>query len=530
MPKNKNENYSLNFRILEEGLTAILENVDLLAVAHNLEGKVIYINPYFLRLSGYNKDEIIGSDLYASLEPKLQTKSGAIIEVYWSSTSLKNDQDRSVGIFSVGIDVTVRNTIQRLLEQSERNLKDRAAQLEDKNRYLEDSRKAMFNLLEDAKALEEELQKEKSNVEKKVDERTHELKEEQARLLASINSVPKGLIVADNEGKILLTNKAVVSILNADSRLWTIEGVQRYLGDSVDILNEYRNVQASGSPSKIGNIFFKTKYLEIFMAPILVNTGQKSIGIVVLIDDITETKVLERSKDEFFTIASHELRTPLTVIKGNSQLLMDKYISNVADKNFEEIVTDIHESSIRLLDMVNDFLTTSSLEQGKIEFKKDAIDIRPVVQKVMEELEITAQAKNLYLKNFISKSSKTGSFDVVADANRVHEVLTNLISNSITFTSAGGVEVKAARSDGFLKVEITDTGKGISQQNQNLLFRKFQQANDSLLIRDTKRGTGLGLYISKLLIEGMGGRIGLESSDAHKGSVFYFTLPLADKA
>ena len=530
MVNNLDEKLGIDFKVLEKGLTDILENVDLLAIAHNLEGKVVYINPYFLRLSGYDNDEILGSNLYSSLEPKLQTKSGAVVEVYWSSTSLKNDEENSVGLFSVGIDVTVRNTIQRLLEQSERTLKDRATQLEDKNKYLEDSRRAMFNLLDDAKALEEELQREKSNVERIIGERTHELKEEQARLLASINSVPKGLIIANNEGKILFTNKTVISILNADSKLWTIEGVQRYLGESVNILEEYKKVHESGSPLKISNILFKTRYLEIYMSPILSNSVQNPIGIVVLIDDVTEAKVLERSKDEFFTIASHELRTPLTVIKGNSQLLKDKYVSLVSESNFEEIVNDIHDSSIRLIEMVNEFLTTSSLEQGKIEFKKDKVDIISVIKNVIDELEITAYAKNLYLKYSASKTAKSEDYNVSADMDRVHEVLINLISNAISFTTTGGIEIKAMRVKDMLKVEVIDTGKGISEKNQSLLFRKFQQANESLLIRDSKRGTGLGLYISKLLIEGMGGQIGLESSVEEKGSVFYFTLPIKNAA
>src|SRR3989344_1895835 len=530
MISNLDEYLGIDSKVLEKALTDILEDVDLLAIAHNLEGKIVYINPYFLLLSGYRKEEILGSDLYSSLEPKLQTKSGAVVEVFWSSTSLKNEEGNSVGLFSVGIDVTVRNTIQRLLEQSERTLKDRATQLEDKNKYLEDSRRAMFNLLDDAKALEEELQKEKFNVEKIVGERTHELKEEQARLLASINSVPKGLIIADNEGKILFTNKTVISILNADSRLWTLEGVQRYLGESVDLLKEFKRVHESGAPSKVSNIIFKTKYLEVYMSPILSNSVQNTIGIVVLIDDVTEAKVLERSKDEFFTIASHELRTPLTVIKGNSQLLKDKYVSMVSDVNFEEIVNDIHDSSVRLIEMVNEFLTTSSLEQGKIEFKKDKVNIITVVNNVIDELEITAHAKNLYLKYTSLKSQKMDGLTIVADANRVHEVLVNLVSNAISFTNSGGIKIETLKIPGMLKVEVIDTGKGISEKNQSLLFRKFQQANESLLIRDTKRGTGLGLYISKLLIEGMGGQIGLESSVEGKGSVFYFILPLANGA
>jgi len=224
------------------------------------------------------------------------------------------------------------------------------------------------------------------------------------------------------------------------------------------------------------------------------------------------------------------LRTPLTVIKGNSQLLKDKYVSMVSDVNFEEIVNDIHDSSVRLIEMVNEFLTTSSLEQGKIEFKKDKVNIITVVNNVIDELEITAHAKNLYLKYTSLKSQKMDGLTVVADANRVHEVLVNLVSNAISFTNSGGIKIETLKIPGMLKVEVIDTGKGISEKNQSLLFRKFQQANESLLIRDTKRGTGLGLYISKLLIEGMGGQIGLESSVEGKGSVFYFILPLANGA
>src|SRR3989344_6210866 len=100
MVNNLDEKLGIDFKVLEKGLTDILENVDLLAIAHNLEGKVVYINQYFLRLSGYDNDEILGSNLYSSLEPKLQTKYGAVVEVYWSSTSLKNDEENSVGLFS----------------------------------------------------------------------------------------------------------------------------------------------------------------------------------------------------------------------------------------------------------------------------------------------------------------------------------------------------------------------------------------------------------------------------------------------
>lgn len=113
-----------------------------------------------------------------------------------------------------------------------------------------------------------------------------------------------------------------------------------------------------------------------------------------------------------------------------------------------------------------------------------------------------------------------------ADKDRVGEVLLNLLGNAIKYSEKGTVTVQASLLQGFLKVSVTDAGKGISPEQQSLLFRKFQQAGKSLLTRDTTRATGLGLYISKLLTEQMGGQIFLEKSEPNVGSTFSFTVPI----
>ena len=116
---------------------------------------------------------------------------------------------------------------------------------------------------------------------------------------------------------------------------------------------------------------------------------------------------------------------------------------------------------------------------------------------------------------------------VSADPEKTKEILVNLIGNAIKFTNVGSIIVRASDGDGFVKVNVADTGIGISKENQNLLFRKFQQAEEKILTRDVTQGTGMGLYISKLLVEGMGGKIAVERSELGKGSEFSFTLPLA---
>ncbi|HSX01420.1 MAG TPA: ATP-binding protein, partial [Candidatus Saccharimonas sp.] len=118
--------------------------------------------------------------------------------------------------------------------------------------------------------------------------------------------------------------------------------------------------------------------------------------------------------------------------------------------------------------------------------------------------------------------------EVYADQSKVHQVLFNLVDNAIKFTDQGGVTIKAKVEDGHLRFFVIDTGKGMSEEAQRLLFHKFQQGADDLLTRDNTQGTGLGLYISKLILERMGGSIKLEYSEAHNGTAFSCSLPLAD--
>jgi signal transduction histidine kinase len=114
---------------------------------------------------------------------------------------------------------------------------------------------------------------------------------------------------------------------------------------------------------------------------------------------------------------------------------------------------------------------------------------------------------------------------VTADKQRITQVIYNLLGNAVKFTDAGSITVTARADEQFVYIIVTDTGKGMSTENQRLLFRKFQQAGSSLLSRDDTKGTGLGLYISRLIIEQSGGTIGLESSELGKGSSFVFSVP-----
>jgi PAS domain S-box-containing protein len=373
----------------------------------------------------------------------------------------------------------------------------------------------------------EEIKIEKAGVENLVLQRTSQLEHEKSRFLASINSLPIGFMLIDEGDDVLMFNPTLKTVLKGytvDKNM--LSQVATGISPALAIILEEAHQSAKSGKVRSSELTTEDgRYLHVLTAPVLART-QKTEGIVILIEDITEEKAIERSKDEFFSIASHELRTPLTSIKGNSSMILDFYQEVLKDEQLKEMVEDMHTSSIRLIDIVNDFLEVSRLEQGKMSFTYAPTQVEKVLESVAYEMRAVLTEKKLYLK---LDSHTLDSLPMVwVDKNRLKQVVYNLVGNSAKFTEKGGITVSAKLDSrhGFIKVLVADTGRGMTPKSQQLLFHKFQQASSSLLTRDTTRGTGLGLYISKMIVESMGGVIGLEESIEGKGSVFSFTVPI----
>jgi signal transduction histidine kinase len=400
-------------------------------------------------------------------------------------------------------------------------IKDRNTEIVSKNMDLENIKKAILNILEDEKELQVELKKEKEGIEKKIIERTQELSNEKAKLSASIEALLKAFVMIDLDSNIILTNKNL-NALFGNEETWTFNLLQQKLGKNFDLISEYKRCLTDKKRAIFENVVFDTKILEIRLSPIFsVENAENLIGVLIIIGDATEEKILERSKDEFFSIASHELRTPLTAIRGNASMIKQYYSEAVKDEEFKGMIDDIEESSVRLIGIVNDFLNLSRLEQNRMEFKNENFNIVDLCKKAVEQVEAT---KN---KDVIISIDADEAMNVFADKDRTMQVVINLLGNSLKFTEKGTVKISFTKDKDFIKTFVQDSGRGIPLENQKLLFRKFQQAGSSLFTRDTTKGTGLGLYISKLMVEGMKGEIGLEKSEEGKGSIFYFNLPVA---
>jgi len=360
------------------------------------------------------------------------------------------------------------------------------------------------------------------------------LHEEHARLKASIDSLDIGLLMTFREDNTISYNAILPRILGLEldgsdhetARLTLDQLGQKLLPSKVDLLAAIQNCQNQGKYFDLSEITYGTKILRIFGAPITTE-NHTIIGAVVLFEDITDAKILERSKDEFFSIASHELRTPLTSIKGNTSMILDYYKEVLKDDQLREMIDDVHTSAIRLIGIVNDFLDASRLEQGKMSFAYESTNIEEIIESVVYEMKAVLNEKHIYLK--LDKLTLNELPPVWVDKNRLKQVVYNLVGNAAKFTEEGGITISAKLEPDhqFVKVLVIDTGRGMTPESQTLLFHKFQQASSSLLTRDTTRGTGLGLYISKMIVENMGGKVSLEESVEGKGSVFSFTLPLA---
>jgi signal transduction histidine kinase len=367
----------------------------------------------------------------------------------------------------------------------------------------------------------------------KVEQRTEQLMASTSGAYSFLDSLHMGLVMWDINLEVVFSNTSARKIFaakmpkdaNPEATTLTLDVLIELFQPALPLKDVIQRSLHTNLPLEFKEVDFGNRALRLFIAPMAANgmPGQvQQVGAVMLVEDITDQVVAERSKDEFFSIASHELRTPLTAIRGNASLITTYYKDKLPDKNIVEMVDDIHASAVRLIEIVNDFLDVSSLEQGRILMNPEIIKPAEVVQEVIHEMQSLAQAKNIAL---VVDQSVNELPTVKVDRRRLKQVIYNLVGNALKFTDEGSVILQGGADDKIVEIAVTDTGPGMSAEDQRMLFKKFQQANTSLLTRDATQGTGLGLYISKLIVQLSGGKIWLARTEVGKGTTFIFSLP-----
>lgn len=234
-------------------------------------------------------------------------------------------------------------------------------------------------------------------------------------------------------------------------------------------------------------------------------------------------KEVDQMKDEFISIASHELRTPLTSIKGYTSLIMEGDYGKVENAGMYQGLERIMTSTQRLEALVEDLLNVSRIEQGRLSVENKDIEIEPIIEEIVSQLSVTAEQKNLKL---VYEKASEKLPHLSADPERLKQILINLIGNAIKYTETGSVTVNNEIKDNELRIKITDTGIGISPEGQKNLFQKFYRVKTDKT--ESVQGTGLGLWITKQLIELMGGKIFLESIEG-KGTQVTIVLNITEK-
>jgi len=229
--------------------------------------------------------------------------------------------------------------------------------------------------------------------------------------------------------------------------------------------------------------------------------------------------VASRAKSDFLASMSHELRTPLNAVIGFSQVLQEQYFGKLNEKQ-AEYVTDILESSQHLLSLINDVLDLAKIEAGKMELELSKVIIKDLLGSSLIMIKEKALAHGISLD--IDTTADLEYLKIMVDERRVKQVVFNLLSNAAKFTPDGGaIRIEGKKEGKELIISISDTGIGIAPEEQERVFEEFHQTSNN-----KTPGTGLGLTVTKSIVEMHGGRIWVESEGPGKGSRFTFTLPI----
>ncbi len=365
---------------------------------------------------------------------------------------------------------------------------------------------------------------------------TAQLRASETRLRDVITNAPVVLAAIDRDGIFTFFEGDAVTVLGVQPGELVGRSIFEAYKDYPEIIRNNRFALAGNSLTAtvaVGEAVFETRYLPTF-------EGERVTGAVIVGTDVTERKQaeddlrlyqevleeknaeLERAnahKDDFIAKMSHEFRTPLTAIIGFSELLKDDARGTPNNRQQLDYLNLILDSGHHILSLVNDLLDMSKIRVGMMQLQPEPVDFVRLATEALRVVENTAHKKNLKLE----VRTPTGGLWLEADARKVKQMLYNLLGNAVKFTPAGGrVRLTVAEDETELRAEVTDTGPGIAQNDQERLFRAFVQLRDPGA--DGYHGTGLGLTLTKQLAELHGGRVWLRS-ELGQGSTFGFALP-----
>jgi PAS domain S-box-containing protein len=378
----------------------------------------------------------------------------------------------------------------------------------------------MANSLRDTKWQQEKLEK---NVEK--------LDQSRAKDEALLAALGDGLLVVNQQGKLIKVNKAFeqllgwqeLEVINKD--LSEVIKTQDRAGVEVPFREVLNRVLAGEKfVASLAYPFYFLKKdnsrfpVDFILTPIILDN--KTIGAVGIFNDITKQQEIDRMKSEFISLASHQLRTPLSAIRWLTEILTDETVGKLTDAQ-KDVAKNINLSAIRMVDLVNSLLNISRIESGRIIIDPKPTNLIELVSSIITDLQVKIRERSQNLA--IKIPSKLP--DINLDSRLISQVYINLLTNAIKYSPKGSViSIELYIEGENVLTKISDQGFGIPKGEQEKVFSKFYRGKN--IVKVETDGTGLGLYLVKAIIESSKGKIWFESTEG-KGTTFWFSLPLA---
>lgn len=345
-----------------------------------------------------------------------------------------------------------------------------------------------------------------------------------AQLEATLGSLKEAVLIVDGHNHIMLANRSLQEIFPEATDI--LEQRLEVVLHSVEFLNYVERVRAGGAEPRFEVEFVEsngTRWVEVTGTTTLALDGGDGKWALFVLHDVTRQKALERVRQEFVANVSHELRTPLAVIKGYIETLVDDH--ETMDENDRlHFLKTAQRHTERLNSLLDDLLTLSRLESASPGLKRESIELRPLIETVLEDFKGRPNAELHHLKFSIDETITT----VVVDPLKISQVLNNLIENALKYTTAGStIEINAHLQQTEIQIRVSDDGPGIPAVDLPHIFERFYRVEKGR--SREKGGTGLGLSIVKHILQLHGGQVSVESQPG-QGACFVLSLPTGPSA
>ncbi|HNX80619.1 MAG TPA: ATP-binding protein [Candidatus Omnitrophota bacterium] len=383
------------------------------------------------------------------------------------------------------------------VEEISRGLEEKVSQ---RTQELRDIQEATINILEDLQESKDVIELDKLKME------------------SMIQSMSEGVILLEEGVETIVMNPQARRMLDcAPDQAVSSRHIQEKLKQH-NLLDAWNGCRSQHHPvaKEISIGTLQKTVLRVEMNPVY-NSAHALTGVVIVVHDITREREIDRMKSEFISTVSHELRTPLAITKEGISLVLDR-ISGQINEQQQKILTKANDNIDRLSRIINNLLDISKIEAGRVELKKELVDIAELARAVLTAFESRFKEKNLS----VSFEADSGGVWIFVDADKMVQVFTNLLNNALKFTNQGGVTVKIHSMPDSVECSVADTGIGISEEDMPRVFQKFQQFGR--IPGGGEKGTGLGLSIVRGIIELHNGKVKVVSS-LGKGTTFICRLP-----